>query len=65
MGTYLHGILDNEIFIEQLLQPFAERFMSKLRGKTMLPSRKLSTTSSPNISASTLIWSESTQLLER
>lgn len=25
MGTYLHGILDNEAFIERLLAPFAER----------------------------------------
>ena len=25
MGTYLHGILDNAVFIERLLAPFAER----------------------------------------
>ena len=25
MGTYLHGILDNAVFIERVLAPFAER----------------------------------------
>lgn len=25
MGTYLHGILDNEVFIAELLRPFADR----------------------------------------
>ena len=25
MGTYLHGILDNDIFIQELLRPFADR----------------------------------------
>ena len=25
MGTYIHGILDNEAFINSLLAPFAER----------------------------------------
>ena len=25
MGTYLHGILDNDIFIQELLRPFVDR----------------------------------------
>ena len=25
MGTYVHGILDNQPFIDYLLQPYAER----------------------------------------
>lgn len=33
MGTYLHGILDNEIFIERLLQPFAERLHEQAAGQ--------------------------------
>ena len=63
MGTYLHGILDNEIFIEQLLQPFAERLHEQAAGQDYATFKELSTTSSPNISASTLIWSESISYL--
>ena len=33
MGTYLHGILDNEIFIERLLAPFAERLHEQAAGQ--------------------------------
>ena len=26
MGTYVHGILDNAAFVDELLKPFAEKF---------------------------------------
>jgi adenosylcobyric acid synthase len=28
MGTYVHGILDNAAFVDELLKPFAEKFSS-------------------------------------
>ena len=28
MGTYVHGILDNAAFVDELLTPFAEKFSS-------------------------------------
>ena len=29
MGTYIHGILDNSVFIDFLLQPFADKLKEK------------------------------------
>jgi adenosylcobyric acid synthase len=30
MGTYLHGILDNQSFVDYLLEPFAEKVKQRM-----------------------------------
>ena len=32
MGTYLHGILDNVVFVDYLLRPFADRIQDSGAG---------------------------------